>query len=237
MHLAYFDENKYSEECPHFYVGGIILDSGKIDQYEKTISQIQYNFFGSNVLIKDTEIHGKDIFHGKGAFRKRKLADRIALLENIKNYLIHYKIPIRMVNIDVKAHKARYAYPEPEYHLGLMLLLERICDYLDSQKSHGLIFGDYERDEVSRSVHDFSQFKIQGKTNMYGGRPLGRLIDTIYYTQSHHSRFLQIADVVVFMAGRCENRSAEPSNWHDKQMCEFWNELKAGSDFKMQKWP
>jgi hypothetical protein len=32
MHLAYFDENKYSEECPHFYVGGIILDSGKIGE-------------------------------------------------------------------------------------------------------------------------------------------------------------------------------------------------------------
>jgi len=237
MHLAYFDENKYSEECPHFYVGGIILDSGKIDQFEKTISQIQYNFFGSNVLIKDTEIHGKDIFHGKGAFRKRKLADRIALLEYIKKYLIHYQIPIRIVCIDVNAHKAKYAYPEPEYQLGLMLLLERICDYLDSQKSFGLVFGDYEKDEISKSIHDFSQFKIRGKTNMFGGRPLGRLIDTIYYTQSHHSRFLQIADVVVFMAGRYENRLTEPLTWHETKMCEFWKELKESADFKMQKWP
>lgn len=237
MHLAYFDENKYSEEYPHFYVGGIILDSKKINEYEKTIARIQYNFFGSSVLIKETEIHGKDIFHGKGAFRKRKLADRIQLLEYIKKYLIHYQIPIRLISVDVKKHKLKYSYPEPEYQLGLMLFLERTCDYLDQKKSWGLVFGDYEKDEIAKSIHDFSQFKIHGKTRMHGGRTLGRLVDTIYYTQSHHSRFLQIADVVVFMAGRYQNRIVEPQSWHDKEVYKFWNELKTGTDFNIQKWP
>ena len=36
---------------------------------------------------------------------------------------------------------------------------------------------------------------------MYSGRPLGRLVDTVHFTRSHHSRFLQLADVVVYIAG------------------------------------
>ncbi|MBF0274352.1 MAG: hypothetical protein HQK84_03870 [Nitrospinae bacterium] len=66
MHLAYFDENKYSNEYPYFYVGGIILSADKVIKYEEVISQIQYNFFGSNLLIKENEMHGKEIFQGKG---------------------------------------------------------------------------------------------------------------------------------------------------------------------------
>ena len=45
MHLIYFDENKYSIDFPYFYIGGIILPDCKLTELEKTITQIQYNFF------------------------------------------------------------------------------------------------------------------------------------------------------------------------------------------------
>lgn len=67
-----------------------------------------------------------------------------------------------------------------------MLVLERFCDYLDEVDDLGLVFGDYERDELTHSVLDFSQFKTLGKTPMYFGRHLGRLLDTVYFTHSHH---------------------------------------------------
>ena len=59
-----------------------------------------------------------------------------------------------------------------------MLILERFCDFLDTANDSGLVFGDYEKDEITRAVLDFSQFKLTGKTSLYGGRPLGRLLDT-----------------------------------------------------------
>jgi hypothetical protein len=237
MHLIYFDENKYSVECPFFYLGGIILQSDKIDSFEKTLSQIQYNYFGSNVLIKENEMHGNDMFHGKSAHRKRKLSERVGLFENVTKFIITNKIPIRLVCIDVIAHRKKYSYPEPEYQLGLMLLLERFCDYLDKNDSFGIVFGDHEKDEVARSIKDFSQFKISGKTKMYFGRPLGRLIDTIYYTESHHSRFLQLADMVLFMAQRYEKRTIVPGKWHEEQLANYWNEIKSKADIFIQNWP
>jgi hypothetical protein len=143
-----------------------------------------------------------------------------------------------MVCIDVPKHREKYAYPMPEYRLGLMLILERFCDYLDNVDDLGLVFGDYEKDEITGSILDFSQFKMMGKTPMYFGRPLGRLLDTIYFTHSHHSRFLQVADLMIFLAGRYEHKIINVgSKWHEKQAAQAWTNIKANTDIKIQHWP
>ncbi len=237
MYLAYFDENKYSKEDPYFYIGGILVESKKIIELEHTISQIQYNFFSTSVLTKETEIHGLYLWHGKGTFKRRKLDERLNLLKNIGKFLITHKIPIRMICIDVNAHRSKYQYPQPEYQLGLMLILERFCDFLEGMCDVGVVFGDYEKDEITKAVLDFSQFKLTGKTPMYRGRPLGRLIDTIYFTHSHHSRFLQIADIVVYLANRFEKMSVGSEKWHEKEGKKLWEEIKQGTDFSIQQWP
>lgn len=35
---------------------------------------------------------------------------------------------------------------------------------------------------------------------------------------SHHSRFLQVADLLVYMAGRYENRDDIPERWHEQEI-------------------
>lgn len=237
MYLAYFDENKYSRENPFFFIGGYLLPENKALDLETTLTQIQSNFFGSTALRTDTEFHGKEMFHGKGHFKKRKLSERVQLFEDITTFVINNKLPVRLVCIDVEAHREKYTYPQPEYRLGLMLILERFCDYLQTVDDIGAVFGDYEKDEISRAIIDFSEFKVSGGTPMYYGRPLGRLIDTVYFTHSHHSRFLQVADVLVYMAGRYENMKTRPAKWHDQQVFDLWGKIKASTDVKIQRWP
>jgi hypothetical protein len=236
MYLAYFDENKHSEENPHFYIGGILISDDKISDLEKILSRIAYNFFGTSILTKDTEIHGVDLYQGKAAFKGRKLEDRIALLKDLTDFVVDHKIPIRIVNIDVQAHREKYYYAEPEYRLGLMLILERFCDFLEKKGSIGLAFGDYEQDEVPNSILDFSQFKSAGRTNHWG-RPLGPLKDTIYFTHSHHSRFLQLADVVIYLANRYEQGPTNSEKWHELELRQCWEKIQAGTDIKIQRWP
>jgi hypothetical protein len=238
MHLAYFDENKFTDDNPNFWVGGLLIPDKKAIQFENILSQIQYNFFGTSILSKETEFHGKELFHGKGYFKNRKLADRVQVFHDISSFLISNMIPIRMVCINVIQHKNKYSYPMPEYRLGLMLILERFCDYLDTVDDLGIVFGDYEKDELTHSVLDFSQFKSAGRTPMYFGRPLGRLLDTVYFTHSHHSRFLQVADLLIFLAGRYENNSiTKSSKWHEQEMAKAWQKIKANGDIKIQRWP
>jgi hypothetical protein len=237
MYLIHFDENKFTEECPYFYIGGLLIPGDHAAAIEQTLSRIRYNFFGTDVLSKDTEIHGKEIFHGKGVFKGRKMADRLKLMQDLISLVTENKLAVRMVRIGVKAHREKYRYPEPEYHLGLMLALERFCEYLDGKNEHGVVFGDHEEDEMSRAILDFSQFKVLGKTPMYYGRPLGRLIDTIYFTQSHHSRFLQLTDIVIFLAGRYQRVTVEPEKWHEKQAWNLWKQIESQTDFFLKKWP
>lgn len=237
MYLAYFDENKFDDKNPHFVIGGFLLESTKALAIEGVLQQIQFNFFGSSILRKDNEFHGKDILHGKAKYKRRTLSDRIRLFEDLASVVINNRRPVRLISIDVEMHKYRYAYPMPEYRLGLMLILERFCDYLDLVDDLGIVFGDFEKDEVNSSIVDFSEFKLIGSTPMYHGRPLGRLLDTVYFTQSHHSRYLQLADVLVYLAGRYENGQADLSKWHEARLNSIWQEIKTKTDFKIQFWP
>lgn len=237
MYLAYFDENKYSEENPFFFIGGYLMPDDNALDLEAALTKIQLDFFNSAALRTDTEFHGKEMLHGKGNFKQRKLSGRIQLFEALTKFVIDNELPIRLICIDVKAHRQKYNWPMPEYRLGLMLILERFCDYLEQKKDIGAVFGDYEKDEISRAILDFAEFKVTGKTLMYYGRPLDKLIDTVYFTHSHHSRFLQVADVLVYMAGRYENMSARPGKWHDRRVFAMWEKIKANTDFSMQSWP
>jgi hypothetical protein len=237
MYLAYFDENKYEKSNPYFFIGGILIPIDQAIELENILSEMQSEFFSSNLLKKENEFHGKDLFHGKGNCKGRDLSERVKVFEGIQNFIIENSITVRIVCINVPAHRETYKYPDPEYRLGLMLLLERFCDYLDSVDKLGVVFGDYEKDEITSSILDFSQFKFQGTTPMYFGRPLGRLIDTIYFTHSHHSRFLQVSDILVYMAGRFENWTGDKKKWHDKKVESVWNQIKTNADFKIQYWP
>jgi hypothetical protein len=237
MHLCYFDENKHSEENPNFLIGGLIIPDQRALDLERTLSQIAFNFFGSRTLSLSNEFHGKDLFHGKGNAKARKLDERIQVFSDIAKFLISNEISIRIVKIDVKKHRAKYAYPTPEYRLGLMLILERFSEFLDDVDDLGIVFGDYESDEVTRAVVEFSEYKSKGKTPMYFGRPLGRLLDTVYFTQSHHSRFLQVADMIIYMAGRYESQLSKPEKWHDAELFGIWQTIRSAKNTLIKQWP
>lgn len=237
VHLCYFDENKPSPDRPFFFLGGLLIPDSKALEFEAILSDIAFQFFGSKSMTVANEMHGKDLFHGKGSAKGRKLEERVQVFKDVAQFVTVNHIPVRMVCIDVNNHQAKYINPKPPYQLGLMLLLERFCDWLDEVDDLGLVFGDFEADEVTRAVVDFSDHKTNGKTPMHFGRPLKRLLDTVYFTQSHHSRYLQVADLLVYMAGRFENQTVQSRHWHDLEVQSAWEKIKASGNVKVQRWP
>lgn len=237
MHLCYFDENKHSPDKPHFFIGGILIPENKAINFETALDNIAQDFFGARTLTRGHELHGKELFHGKGNAKGRMLQDRMCVFQKISKLIVENDIPVRMVCIHVARHFQKYKSPTPAYRLGLMLILERFAEYLDEIQDLGLVFGDYEADEITDAVVDFSEYKSQGKTPMYFGRPLGRLLDTVYFTHSHHSRFLQVADLLVYMAGRYENSESLIDRWHEDIVRSAWEKIKASGNMKIQRWP
>lgn len=235
MHLAYFDENKFTKEDPHFVIGGFLVPDEACTKVEKDLAQIQFNFFGSQVLRKETEFHGKDMLHGKGNFKRRSLEDRIALFKDIASAVKKHKLTIRLIFVDVVAHRQKYDFPTPEYRLGLMLMLEKFAGYLDSIEDVGLVFGDYEKDEVTQAVVSFSEYKMTGTPFL--GYSIDSILDTVYFTQSHHSRFLQLADVIVYLASRYETPDERRKKWHEQELSMLWESIKANVDIYVKRWP
>jgi hypothetical protein len=47
MHLCYFDENEHGPDNPHFFIGGLLIPDQQALDYESTLSQIAFNFFGA----------------------------------------------------------------------------------------------------------------------------------------------------------------------------------------------
>jgi len=92
MYFFYFDETKFEGQInPCFFIGGLIFPDKDLQAHETTLSQIQQNFFGTSILTQQTEMHGKEIFHGKADFKGRKLADRLKLLADIATFIIAAK--------------------------------------------------------------------------------------------------------------------------------------------------
>jgi Protein of unknown function (DUF3800) len=237
MWLAYFDENKYDFAAGRdkFWIGGLLIPDVAAAELDKQLRQIQTSYFGSSVLSQQTEFHGKELFHGKGNSRGRSLVERLKVFDAIAQCVIDMKLPLRFVQIDVTAHRKHYKTPEPEYRLSLMLVLERYCDFLEEQKDQGLVFCDYEADEIAAAVLDFSAYKQVGATKYWFGRSLERIHDTIYFTQSHHSRFLQASDLLIYLAARYDEMHSPPAKWHEAQAWAVWQKIKANAE--IQRWP
>ncbi len=237
MWLAYFDENKFdlAGGRDSFWIGGVYVSEEALPELEARLRAVQTDFFGSSVLSAQTELHGKELFHGKGNARNRSLHQRLKVFDAVADALIELRLPLQLVKIDVAKHRSHYKHPEPEYRLGLMLILERYSEFLELQKERGLVFCDYEADEITQAVLDFSAYKQAGSTKYWFGRSLDAIHDTIYFTYSHHSRFLQAADLMVYLAARFDHQELPPAKWHEAQAWAIWQKIKAS--VKIQRWP
>ena len=216
MYLTYFDEVKFQQGVqPYYWLGGIMVNAGLVAELETHVNALSIECFGLARLESGTEFHAKDIFHGKGNFKGWKAAKRIDLLQRLAKIIDRhdeiYKIPIRL---DV----ARMVASDPE-HKAFMFLVERVQMQLQQIDSIGMLIGDHEKSMVSASTYNLSRYRANG-TDYQFGHAIDRLIDTVHFTHSHHSRMLQLADVYMYAQQMCVAR-VDPANWTRAKFTDF----------------
>lgn len=226
MYLIYFDETKFTNENPYFFIGGILIPDSKINKFEEDIAKIHHDFFGTSVLTKDTEFHGHDIFQGTGIFKRKPLKARLKLFRDVSNAIFENKVSTRIVCIDTFEKISN----KEKYKICLTFALEQFSEFLEEKNDIGMVFGDYEKEGMAQAVLDFSTFKLAGKTNTHSARSIERIKDTIYYTHSHHSRFIQVADMVLYMANRYEESYFIAKKWHDVELKQIWQKFFSKTD-------
>ncbi len=108
MRFFDFDETKFDEqESPFFFIGGLVLRDKELQAHEATLAQIQQNFFGTSILTQQTEMHGREIFHGKAQFKGRKLSDRLKLLADLATFVTTVPFPPQPLPASRRRHALR----------------------------------------------------------------------------------------------------------------------------------
>ena len=206
MHLVFFDESKDDSDYRHYHIGGVCIAETDLGEVEQLVNGISKRAFGSIELARGTELHAADIYHRKGNFKAwADVGERLALLSDFADILSLDLV--RLISIDINCEKLHGGQDAAE--IAFMFLCERANDLVKAERSLGMLIGDRENDRVSdRYAKTLSNYRVGGAGFAYG-RDIDNLVDSVHFSHSHLSRFLQLADVYTwFVQFRDRNRGS-----------------------------
>lgn len=230
MYLFYFDEVKYDPPTQDsWWLGGIGVRSTNASEIEEQVTALAETQFGTSQLKRGTEFHGKEICQQKGAFKGVALETRLQLIASLCEILDRpeiekFYIRIRPENIVAAA--------EPPEEIAFMYMVEQINRFLKKNDEVGMIFGDYDDPVIGPSVASLSRFRRHG-TDWARSIKIDRLVDTVHFAKSHHSRLIQLADVYLYF--RQFHKLGETTPWR-KAICQVIMPTVLSSSFQRD-WP
>ncbi len=208
MLLTYFDEVKYQEGLqPYYWIGGIVVTPEMVWHMENAVSELSSKCFGIGTLSKDTEFHATEIFHRKRNFKGwGDIEKRISVLLSLADILNSQP---EMGRIFVRLEPAKMISESNIEDKAFMFFVERVEQYLRAQKQPGMLIGDRDNERVSKQFAEtLSHYRVHGTSYQFGMQ-LTHLIDTVHFTDSHHSRMLQLADLYVWLLQLCTNSKSD----------------------------
>ena len=194
MRLIYFDEVKYQPpRQPRHWIGALSICADAIPTLEARINEVAQEFFGTKDLSRTTEFHAVDMIQGTAHFKGREIAERLAALEKL--LAIANDENVRRISVSIIPEKmiAKGSVPEKAF----VFFVERAELDLVKCKDTGILVGDLDTDYADEGVSNLSRYREKG-TPYYFGRSIDRLIDSVYFIPSHHSRMVQLADAYAY---------------------------------------
>lgn len=192
MKLIFFDESKNDSAYCHYHLGAICIDECVLGEIEKRIQRLAGKAFGTAELSRFTEFHAADIFHRKNNFKSwPDFGKRLALLEKLIEIL-----SLESVNlIDIQINCEKLCAGQSAEDIAFMFLCERADSFVRKHGAIGMLIGDRESDQhAARFATTLSKYRAN-KTDFAYGQEITNLVDSVHFTHSHLSRFLQLADV------------------------------------------
>jgi hypothetical protein len=200
VYLLYLDESGNPEDWTQnrfFVLAGVAVFEGEIRRLTQEVDALQHRFLPN--LANPIELHAEHIYKGKGRWRNEDPRVRNQLMEAVYATISQQVYP-GMVLFGAAVHDSA---PQSGGADALHLAFEEVCgrfnQFLVRMAHHGadpekglLIVDQSGRDRRYRELADF--FRHQGIRLGY----LGNVVDIPYFTQSQHTRMLQIADFVAY---------------------------------------
>lgn len=196
MHLIFFDEAKNDGDYPVYHIGGVCIDEAHLQLVEGRINIISEKSFGTPILDRGTEFHAAEIFHRKAHFKDWVDFDaRLNLLKEFIDILSMKEVAL----IDIKINSGNLYPTQSSEDIAFMFLCERSNQLMKARGQMGMLIGDRDSDKAAaRFATSLSSYRVNG-TDFEYGQSITNLVDSVHFTQSHLSRFLQLADVYTWL--------------------------------------
>ena len=235
MLLIYYDEVKYDPPTQtSFWLGGIGVDEKDAQAVEQQMNELSKSVFGSPYLDKGTEFHGIEICQGKGSFKGVDFEERCDVLAELLK--ICASDPVRRLYVEIRPENFVATSDEPD-EIAFMFFIEQANKLLSAEDRLGMLFGDYDEPTIGPSVVSLSRFKNTG-TYWARSETIDRLVDTVHFAKSHHSRLIQLADVFLYCRQfySASAFDAEAANWR-KAICKIINDSGTLVSHRAKSWP
>lgn len=208
MQLIFFDEAKNDDDYPVYHLGGVCIDEAYLGMIEDRINKIAQESFGTTILDRGTEFHAAEIFHRKAHFKTwEDFGKRLHLLKEFIGILSMDEVAL----IDIQINSGKLYPGQSSEDIAFMFLCERSSQFVRARKQMGMLIGDRDSDKsAARFATSLSTYRANG-TNFEYGQPITNLVDSVHFTQSHLSRFLQLADVYTWLK-QFRHRNRESKN-------------------------
>lgn len=208
MKLVFFDEAKSDTTYLHYHIGAVCIDEEHLATVETRIAAIAAAAFGTSELSVATELHAAEIYHRKKNFKDwTDFSKRIDIIVQFARILSGEEVRL----IDVQINCSSLCATQVPEEIAFMFLCERANDLVKANKSLGMLIGDRESDHLAaRFSTTLSGYRANG-TSFAFGQDIHNLVDSVHFTHSHLSRFLQLADVYTWLL-QFKNRNRKSEN-------------------------
>lgn len=209
LYVAYFDEVKANPKQGqhHYLVGGIVVPSDKIKSMEEAVSDLAESTFGTRDLTVNTEFHASYCFGGKGPFKGKPIEQRLTAMASLLR-LVAETEGVKRVYAAIDTGKLYK--PEKAAETAFLHFVERVEKALPAD-TPCLMIGDLDDEQATNMVTDFLRYRQNGTPTNYGIK-ITKLVDSVHFCRSHHSRMLQLADNYLFkVSGAYSGRAGWPT--------------------------
>lgn len=224
MYSCYIDESghngrKFNPEQPVEVLCGVLTDMTKLFKTQKEFLEIVNKTTGLDIQIN--ELKAANVYRGRKQWGKVDAAKRFELIEKILLWAEERKCKYLVCPIDTKKFfdlkgkgdqfATLFQYPYEAGAINVLMALQRHQDSKKNNKGKTLVVFDEQRDHddnlvkilaSDRSFTDsFTGFSPKAKAKIQPPR-LDQIIDIPYFSPSHLSVLIQLADWAAFIVNK-----------------------------------
>jgi len=209
MICAYLDESGQSGSSltdpaqPLLLIGAILVPETSWKTTQAAVRSLKREFAAElNLPLEDVELHGTELFGGKGIWRKVPKDQRLLWYRKCIDILAAQGLQLAIGACDKRKLAARYSNPLHPHYVALFLCLERIAKYAkESEQLATLIADDCSQDLRQLSKKTLKQYRESGAP--FGPtQDISSIVDTFNFVDSRESEHLQLCDLALFAIRR-----------------------------------